>query len=315
MPQESATPDPDAFFGNDPLAAALLEHIDLTADGADRWQARPMPDILRLGSGRVYGGQVVAQVLLAAGASVPDDRPPASFHCRFLRPADDAQPIHYAVARDVDGRSFSHRRIVAEQDGKALMTASMMFHTPEAGVSHQPDMPSLPDPAEALATLLATRDGGGPLAWLAAAFLEHPRGYALLPADLSQWDRREPAQETVGIWLRFGAQLPERPSLHRAMLGYFSDATLLQPADMRHGLSWRRGEVMQSSLDHMIWFHEPDLRADEWLLYVTESPWGGHGRYLCRGSFFDRAGRLVASTTQEALCRLTDKAPAHLRGG
>ena len=308
-----ANTDPDAFFGDDPHAAALLDHVDVTAEGPDCWRSGPTPVPLRTGTGRVFGGQVVAQVLLSAGASVSAERPPASFHCRFLRPGNVEEPIRYTVMRDMDGRSISHRRVVADQGRAPIMTASMMFHAPEAGVAHQPDMPACRDPQQALAAVLAARDGGGPLARLATSFLDHPRGYALLPADLSQWDRDEPAHESVAVWVRFGAPLPARPDLHRAMLGYFSDVTLMQPADLRHGLSWRRGEVMQASLDHMIWFHEPDLRADDWLLYVTDSPWAGHGRYLCRGSFFDRAGRLVASTTQEAMVRLTDKAPDRVR--
>lgn len=286
------------------IAKSLLNLLTLAEETPDVWVGAATPDDHRVPTGRVFGGQVVAQAMLAAEASVPDvqDRPPGSFHCRFLRPGDVAKPINYRVARDSDGRSFSHRRVEADQGDKPILTASIMFHRREEEVSHQIPMPPVPGPEELIAGLVATRDGGGPLAEMARGFLSGGRAVEMVPAELAQWDLREPQDAPVVTWIRFGTALPDEPRLHRAILGYVSDMSLMRAADVRHGLSWFRGEVVQASLDHMIWFHD-DFRADDWLLYVTDSPWAGHGRILTRGTMFRRDGRMVATTTQEALSR------------
>ncbi|MFC3173380.1 acyl-CoA thioesterase [Novosphingobium bradum] len=302
-----------------PKALALLSHLAVQGEGGDVWTAAATPEALRTGRARIYGGQVVAQALLAAeastvGAGVSDGRPAASFHCRFLRPGAVDQPIAFRVARDLDGRSFTHRRVVAEQGGKPILTASVMFHAPEPGVAHQPEMPATISPEEALATVAAERAGTGPLARIASLIVSDSRAFDMIPVDLAQWDLAEPRPAPVHVWLRFGAPIGDDPARHRAALAYMSDVSLMQASDVRHGLNWWRGEVNTASLDHMVWFHEPDVRADQWLLYTTMSDRAAHGRLLARGEIYDRAGRLVATTTQEALSRLSEDAAARVLG-
>lgn len=292
-------------------AAVLVSHLTLTPEPGDVWSSEPTPTPLRVGPGRVFGGQVVAQALLAAEASVPDGRPVGSFHCRFLRPGNVELPIHYHASRDLDGRSFTHRRIVAEQDGKPILTASVMCHAPEPGLAHEPQMPAVIGPDQALAALHAAHAAGGPLAETTSRFVSPGRTFDLAPVDVTLWDVYEPRHEPVLTWMRFRADLPDDPALHRAILAYISDSTLMQPSDIQHGLSWTRGEVNQASLDHMVWFHD-DFRADEWLLYITESPWARHGRMLTRGEFYRQDGRMVATVAQEALTRLTGLGTARL---
>ncbi len=287
------------------VAEGLLKLFQLTETEPDVWSSPPTPDEHRVSTGRIFGGQVVGQALMAAEASV-EGRPAGSFHCRFLRPGNVDKPIRFRVERDLDGRSFAHRRVVADQGGAPILTCSMMFHTREAGIMHQPPMPEVIGPEEAVRALMAVRDAAGPFASMAAAFVDDTRSVDMAPVNLPQWDTREPDEAPVVAWFRFGTAAPDDPRVHRAILGYASDMLLLRASDVRHGLSWMRGEVVQASLDHMIWFHD-DFRADEWLLYVTESPWGGYGRVLTRGQIFSRDGRLVATTTQEGSHRMAPR--------
>ena len=285
------------------MAKSLLSLLTLREEDDNHFIGSATPDDHRVGTGRVFGGQVVAQALLAAETTAPHDRAPGSFHCRFLRPGNVEKPIHYRVARDLDGRSFTHRRVVADQGDQPILTCSVMFHAPERAIAHQPPMPAVPSPDEARTILEQERDGNGPHANQARRFLSASRPLEFMPIDIAQWDATEGRDEPVRGWIRFGTDLPDDPRIHRAVLGYVSDMTLLRSADVRHGLSWFRKEVVQASLDHMIWFHD-DFRADQWMYYETESPWAGHGRALTRGQLFAPDGRLIASTTQEGLERL-----------
>lgn len=285
------------------LAQEVINLVSVEQIGEDKFVASAAPDEHQSGAGRVYGGLVVAQALAAAEATVPTDRPPGSFQCRFLRPGNESKPIHYRVERDLDGGSFTHRRVVADQDGKPILTCSIMFHRGETGIAHQPPMPEVSSPEEIRAELLSRHRSGEKLSAALNAFLIGPSPIELVPVNPEHWDPTIPSDAPVQSWIRIATPLSDEPRLHRAILAYASDMALLQAADVRHGLSWFRGEINQPSLDHAIWFHD-DFRADEWLLYVTESPWAGRGRALTRGQIFASDGRLVASTTQEGLIRL-----------
>jgi acyl-CoA thioesterase-2 len=278
--------------------------------GGDVYEGARTPAGAETGAGRVFGGQVIAQALAAAEATVPEGRPPHSLHAYFLRMGDDQRPIRYEVARDLDGGSFANRRVLARQDadggGRLLLSLSASFHRIEQGVSHQDAMPQVPGP-EGLASEYERR--------LARAHLypEHRRRgisaprpieqRAVEPIDLLDPVPGPPAMHT---WFRAAAPLGDDPRLHRAILAYASDFSLLPTATRPHGLSWFRGEIQEASLDHAIWFHD-DFRADEWLLYETHSAWAGRGRGHVTGRIFRRDGRLVASVAQEGMMRVVTR--------
>ena len=254
-----------------------------------------------IGTPSVFGGQVLGQALLAAGRTVLAERAIHSLHAYFLLPGEHA-PIHYSVDRVRDGRSFSTRRVVASQDGKAIFELLASFQSHEVGVEHQPSMPDVPQPE----TLRSEHDYR---LSIADRFPAHIREKALRPraiefrhvAPIDLFNAR-PREATTSCWLRATAPLPDDPILHRAFLAYASDHGLLLAATMPHGLSLLRQEVRLASLDHAMWFHH-DFRVDDWLLYQIESPCTSGARGLCRGQFFDRTGKLVASTIQEGVVR------------
>lgn len=254
-----------------------------------------------IGTPSVFGGQVLAQALLAAGRTVSDERSIHSIHAYFLLPGVHA-PINYSVDRVRDGRSFTTRRVVASQDEETIFEMLASFQSPESGVEHQTSMPDVPEP-EALRSEHEYRLS------IADRFPAHMREKALKPSGIEfrhinpiDLLNARPRPATMASWVRASAPLPDDPTLHRALLAYASDHALLLAATMPHGLSLLRGDVRLASLDHAMWFHR-DFRMDEWLLYQIESPCTSGARGLCRGQFYDRRGRLVASTIQEGVIR------------
>jgi acyl-CoA thioesterase-2 len=254
------------------------------------------------GRGRVFGGQVIAQALMSASSSVDPGRVAHSLHAYFMRPGDEALPIIYRVERDHDGGSFSTRRVIAMQKGKPILNMAASFQVPEDGLAHQCEMPDVPPPEELLseAELIARESGELPEAF--AQFLMRPRPIEMRP--VSPWslvhpDKREPVRHT---WVRTAAPVSDDPIMHRAILAYASDMSLLSTSMQPHGVSWATGNLQSASLDHALWMHD-SLRVDDWLLYSTDSPWAGGGRGFNRGQLFTRDGRLVASTAQEGLIR------------
>jgi acyl-CoA thioesterase-2 len=249
---------------------------------------------------RVFGGQVAGQALVAAGRTVPAERAVHSLHAYFIRPGDPAVPIVYLVDRIRDGRSFTTRRVVAVQHGKAIFNLAASFHRAEPGLEHQAPMPAVADP-ETLPSL-----GERHLGYEAVA--ERMRQFAL-PIDLRYVDdppwaaRRIPREQPRSrVWMRAAGVLPDDPLLHVCALTYASDMTLLDSVLLTHGLAWGM-EVRGASLDHAMWFHRP-FRADEWLLYESESPSASGGRGLGVGRIWTRDGRHVASVVQEGLLRV-----------
>lgn len=255
-----------------------------------------------IGTERVFGGQVLAQALLAASHTVPD-RLVHSLHAYFLRAGDPEARIVYSVDHSRDGRSFSARRVVAIQHGRPIFTLSASFQVDETGLEHQFGMPEVtgPDSLEPMAMLKPEEFDHLPRPmqrWLARFGPFEFR--AVRGADPDDSDPQPPFKE---LWFRLHGDLPPEPRLHRALLAYVSDFHLVGTATLPHGISWVQGNLMIASLDHAMWFHR-DFRLDDWLLYACDSPSTSGGRGLARGMIYDRAGRLVASTAQEGVIRL-----------
>ena len=281
------------------LVAWLVKLLDVKDLGEDRFEGRRK----RGGVGRVYGGQVIAQALAAATRTVAPDRAVHSLHAYFLRGGSEDHSTGYKVERDLDGGSFSNRRVVASQLGRPILTLVASFHRREPGVSHQDAMPDVPPPDDLpserelrLRYLDRVPEGQ-------RGFMLTPRPIEMRPVEPRHWMGGEPGPARSHSWFRAVAPLPADPALHRTVLAYASDMSLLGTCTMPHGLSWMRGEVMGASLDHALWFHDPEVRADDWLLYATDSPWAGAARGFNRGRIFTRDGRLVAETAQEGMIR------------
>ena len=251
---------------------------------------------------RVYGGQVVGQSLVAATRTVEDNKPCHSLHGYFMRPGDPKIPIIYEVERIRDGRSFATRRVVAIQHGQAIFSMSASFHLREPGFEHQLPMPMVPPP-EALPSEQKIKDMYlDKMPETIQRYWRRERPIELRPVHLRNFlspEREEPQQN---IWIRASGSLPDEPALHQSVLGYASDMTLLDTSLLPHGTSMLDPQMMLASLDHAMWFHRP-LRADEWLLYVHDSPCAIGARGLTRGLIYNRDGALVATVSQEGLIR------------
>ncbi len=282
------------------LVAELILLLDLDARGGDRFIGRRLEE----GTGRVFGGQAIAQALVAARRTVPDDRHTHSLHAYFLRSGSDAHPIEFRVKRDFDGRSFSNRRVVASQQGEPILNLIASFQTPQEGLHHQfPKMPDVPPPEELEAdAVLRSRFAESMPEGLLRNLMVRARPIDVRSVEPRNWQSPGKRDPVAHVWFRTMAPLPDSQPIHRAVLAYASDFQLLATAIQPHGLSFHKGEVKAASLDHAIWFHD-EFRADDWLLYVTESPWSGLARGFGRGQIFSRDGRLVASVAQEGMIR------------
>lgn len=263
----------------------------------DLYRGIPLPG----GRGRVYGGQVVAQALQAAQMTIPD-RICHSLHCYFMRPGEEGKPIIFRVARDHDGRTFATRRVIASQNGEPILNMLLSFQTPEDGFEHSDPMPQVTPPEELVSEADLWRANADKIPAPLREHMLRPRPlefrhvYTLNPlAPVA----REPRHAS---WFRTVAPIGDDPTLHRAVLAYASDMTLLTTCGLPHAISYFDPQFQIASLDHAVWFHDY-FRADDWLLYVTESPWAGGGRGFNRGKIYTREGKLVASVAQEGLIR------------
>nr|WP_093717535.1 acyl-CoA thioesterase II [Actinacidiphila alni] len=256
---------------------------------------------------RVFGGQVAAQALVAAGRTVPEDRGAHSLHAYFLRPGDPGAPIVYEVDRIRDGRSFTTRRVVAIQHGQPVFHLSASFQTHEDGLEHQEPMPAAPDP-ETLPTaeeLLPAHADKFPDPTVVDRLLEARAAvdlrYVEDPPFLTAGVTREPRSQ---VWFRTRGKINDDPLLHVCLATYVSDMTLLDSVLLAHGRGgWAVGDVVGASLDHAMWFHRP-FRADEWLLYDQQSPSASGGRGLGTARIYTQDGRLAVSVIQEGLVRV-----------
>ena len=248
---------------------------------------------------RVFGGQVAGQALVAAARTVDPQRFVHSLHAYFLRPGDPLVPILYEVDRIRDGRSFTTRRVVAIQHGKAIFNLQASFHDAEPGLDHQLAMPTdVPDPetiADFRTRMEPYKDRLGD-AWA------RPRPIDLRHIDHDPFDRGDHRSETQRVWLRADGELPEDPVLHACIVTYASDLTLLDTTVRPFGLAWDSPDVQMASLDHAMWFHRP-FRADDWLLYDQHAISTSSARGLAGGAIFTRDGKLAVTVVQEGLIR------------
>jgi acyl-CoA thioesterase-2 len=293
------TPDDGEAPAIDPVSS-MLAVLDLAAS-----DARTTEDIFTgvsqfMPLGRVFGGQVLAQSIVAASRTVTEGRIAHSMHGYFLRPGDASQGITFAVDRIHDGRSFSTRRTQAYQDGVPIFSMISSFQDVDPGLEHQEPMPAdIPTPDE-----LPTAEDS-----LAGLHPMSKRFYRDLPVDLrhipspiylSVEGARAPRQ---AVWMRARRALPDDPALHRAALAYLSDLTIQESILRAHGVSWSTPGIKVASLDHGMWWHRPG-RVDDWLLYVQESPSARGGRGLAQGRIYARTGELLASVAQEITIRV-----------
>ncbi|WP_394769722.1 acyl-CoA thioesterase [Lacisediminihabitans sp.] len=251
--------------------------------------------------GRVFGGQVLAQSLVAAQRTIAEDRIIHSLHGYFLRPGDINLPITFSVERIHDGRSFSTRRTQAYQEGLPILSMIASFQVADEGFDHQIEMPKdLPGPEDL------------PSAAESLSGLEHP--VAKVWANERPFDMRHvpspiylsvegPHVAHQAVWLKAVGTLPDDENLHRAALAYASDYSILEPIFRRHGIAWTTPGLKAASLDHAMWFHRFG-RVDEWMLYVQESPNATGGRGLSQGRIYTRDGVLLASVAQEGMVRV-----------
>ncbi|MER6626933.1 acyl-CoA thioesterase II [Streptomyces sp. NPDC000987] len=282
----------------------LLDLLDLEQIEENIFRGSSRPSLVP----RVFGGQVAAQALVAAGRTVPADRPAHSLHAYFLRPGDPGAPIVYSVDRIRDGRSFTTRRVVAVQHGKPIFHLSASFQTHEEGLDHQAPMPPAPDPA----TLPTSAERLRAYDHLDPAVVERFIG-AREAVDLRYVDEPpfgrfgEPREPHSQVWFRANGKLAgavDEPLLHVVLATYVSDMTLLDSILLAHGRGgWAVGDVVGASLDHAMWFHRP-FRADEWLLYDQESPSASGGRGLGQARIYTQDGRLAITVIQEGVVRV-----------
>ena len=274
----------------------LLDLLDLEQIELNIFRGRS-PDDRRQ---RVFGGQVAGQALVAAGRTVPPDRPVHSLHAYFIRPGDPAVPLVYAVDRTRDGQSFTTRRVAAVQHGETIFTLSASFHHAEPGPEHADPIPDVPGPdqIEPNADRWAKILGKDRPRWFDSPFDLRSVGPLTVEAE------HDPALATTRnlVWLRVHGDLPDDPLLHVCLMTYVSDLTLLDTVLLGHGLTWVDGRTSGASLDHAMWFHR-SFRADRWLLYAQESPVAYGARGLARGQVFTAEGDLVVSVMQEGLIR------------
>ncbi len=261
---------------------------------------------------RVYGGQVMAQSLVAAqrtvgavgseGQVARDERTMHSFHSYFLLAGDPKVPIIFEVERVRDGGSFTTRRVKAVQNGQAIFVMSVSFQKEESSYEHQAPMPQVPSPEdlpseeELRKALLAESPDS------LRRYLERDRPFDMRIVEIDRYRLRRGGPPVQHVWMRAAGKLPDDPRIHQCMLAYASDFTLLDTALVPHGKLLFDTDIQMASLDHAMWIHRA-FRADEWLLYAQDSPSASGARGFARGSLFTRDGRLVASTVQEGMIR------------
>ena len=250
------------------------------------------------GEGRLFGGLVAAQAVMAASATTTVARGYLhSLHLYFLRPGAHGVPIRFVVHRIRDGKTFTTRRVVAHQGGEAILGLESSFTLREPGISHQDPAPEADDP-----------EGLPDWEQLRAQMLRHPEAVRAQPIEVRTCDPDDPDGKpqppAKRVWMRPAGPVPDDPRLHEALLVYASDRTLLSTAARPHGLPW--GRRMVASLDHAMWLHRP-ARFDDWVLFASHSPVAHAARGLVLGGMYDRKGARIASVAQEGLIRIPRK--------
>ncbi|WP_349363072.1 MAG: acyl-CoA thioesterase II [Roseitalea porphyridii] len=278
----------------------VLSILDLEAVGDNHFQGRSPQS----GWQRVFGGQVIGQALVAAQRTVPSDRHVHSLHCYFVRPGDPAVPIDYTVDRIRDGGSFATRRVLAEQDGKAIFAMSASFQVDEPGLDHHMPMPpEVPQPEALMGEKQLIDTFIDQVPENIRRYWMRERPIELRPVSLTHYISREKLPPVQHVWVRANGPVPDDRAVQAAVLAYLSDMTLLDTSLFAHGRAIFDADLQVASLDHAMWFHRPD-RLDDWLLYAQDSPNASGGRGFTRGGLYTREGVLVASVAQEGLIRL-----------
>lgn len=291
-------------FPQNPLAE-MIATLDLSAAGG----ARTTEDIFVgpsqwMPHGRVFGGQVLAQCLVAAERTVDGDRPPHSLHGYFLRPGDTAEPITFSVDRLRDGRSFSTRRVQAFQKGEPIFSMIVSFQDHDPGLEHQDAFPiNIPDPESLPSAAELIGENPHPV----AQYWAKARPFDMRHVGSPIYFNVDPAQQVPhqAVWLKALGKMPQDDAIHRAALAYASDYSILESIYRAHGIAWSHPGLKSASLDHAMWFHRPP-KVDEWMLYVQESPSAQGGRGLALGRIFSRQGLLLATVAQEGMVRVPE---------
>ena len=263
----------------------------------------------KMAHNRVFGGQVLAQGVMAAGLTLDlspgaAPRPIHSLHAYFMRPGDDTQPIRFAVERMMDGRSFTTRRVHAIQHGRPILSMSASFQEVAPGLDHQDAMPEVPGPdgVPSLAELFGGVDDDR-----AQHLARRPIEQRHVEGHLYRSGAGAPDSADQHVWMRAVGALPDDPLIHAAVLAYASDYSMLEPALRRQGIAYGDPRLRIASLDHAMWFHRP-VRMDQWVLNDVHSPSAQGGRGLGTGQIF-QDGRLVASVAQEGMIRVKPAQP------
>ncbi len=264
----------------------LIQLLDLEQVEENLFRAYHPKDRTR----RLYGGQIMAQALMAAIRTVDAGRRVHSLHGYFLRPGNPAMPAVIKVVRLRDGGSFSSRRVVVVQDGEAIFSMDASFQADEPGRLHQIDNPRpdlQPPPEDKIPAYL-----------FESAFISWRH-------DFRRLQSQQPQPPEQFVWFKSNGPVPDDPRLQVCLLVYESDNTLIGTSRLPHRGSFDRERMQVASLDHAMWFHHP-VDVSRWQLYAQDSPSASSGRGISRGSIFDLSGRLVASTVQEGLIRVHD---------
>ncbi|MFV0251824.1 MAG: acyl-CoA thioesterase [Beutenbergiaceae bacterium] len=279
--------------------AAVLTALDLEPGGDDTFVGTSLPQL----HGRVYGGQVLAQAIIAAQRTLSSDlsaRLIHSLHGYFLRPGDLDQPITFVVEQLRDGGSFSARRTHALQSDVPILSMIASFQTEQAGVEHSDPMPEVPAPPE----LASSVDLFDSIDHPAARFFYRNGAFDLRHVGSSLFLAPDPERRSSqALWMRARGSVPADQHLQRALLTYACDQVMLEPVLRAHGAHWRTRGASIASLDHAMWWHR-DVDMNAWLLFVQDSPAAQGGRGLGRASVFSEGGHLVATIAQEGMIRL-----------
>lgn len=292
---------PDAAPSAAELAAELCALLTVEELDTDLYRGRCGGE----GFGRVFGGQVIAQALQAAQLSTDEPKTAHSLHAYFMRPGAEDHPIIYRVVRDFEGKSFATRRVIAMQRGQPILNMACSLQLPEEGLAHQEPMPEVPPPEALKSDYEIRRETADHMPERVRAHFTRPRPVESRPVNPRNWFKPEKQEPLQASWFRICAPIGDDAAMHRAILAYASDMSLLGTCLLPHGVNWMTHPLQTASLDHAVWLHEP-FRADDWLLYVCDSPWSGHARGYNRGRVYARDGRLVANCAQEGLIRLRD---------
>jgi len=258
-----------------------------------------------IGTPRVFGGQVLAQSVIAASRTV-DEGNIHSLHAYFLRAGDANAPIVYDVDRNRDGRSFKARRVVAIQHGRPIFTLAASFQLDQEGLEHQFEMPDVPMPEELSSEGNIPEDKLEQVPPLLRRWFTRTGPFDFRPVNKVDVFNPRPQAPFSNIWFRLNDTIDVPDQMHRALMAYASDFHLVGTTTLPHGISFIQNDLVMASLDHAMWFHRP-ARVDDWLLYSCDSPSSSGGRGLARGSIYDRQGRLVASAVQEGMIRVGER--------